>query len=156
METLPVTQVPQATRRAGSKRRLAFGALLLAGSVIGGAAAVALAGSGPVPVTTVEIVIRYSKFEPSQITVPVGVPVTITLRNADPIDHEWIVGDDAIHAVHRTGTELLHPDRPTEVVIPAMESRTTTVTFEASGSLQFICHLPAHEAYGMVGTVVIR
>lgn len=156
MDTVRSTQATRVPRRAGSRRRLAVGTLLLAVAVIGGAAAVALAGSGPTTVTSVEIVIRYSKFEPSQITVPVGVPVTITLRNADPIDHEWIVGDDAIHAVHRTGTELLHPDRPTEVVIPAMESRTTTVTFEASGSLQFICHLPAHEAYGMVGTVVIR
>jgi uncharacterized cupredoxin-like copper-binding protein len=42
------------------------------------------------------------------------------------------------------------------VVIPAMESRTTVITFAATGSLAFICHLPAHEAYGMVGTVTIR
>ena len=106
--------------------------------------------------TSVEIVIRYSHFEPAAIAVPVGVPVTITLRNTDPIDHEWIVGDAAVHAIHRTGTELLHPARPTEVVIPAGESRTTVVTFATTGTLQYICHLPAHEAYGMVGTVTIR
>ena len=106
--------------------------------------------------TAVEIVIHYSKFEPSEITVPVGVPVTITLRNDDPIDHEWIVGDEAVHAIHRVGTEPLHPDRPTEVVIPAMTSQTTVITFESTGTLQFICHLPLHESYGMVGTVTIR
>ncbi len=100
--------------------------------------------------------IRYSKFVPADVVVPVGVPVTITLRNDDPIDHEWIVGDDAVHAVHRVGTEPLHPDRPTEVVIPAMSSKTTVVTFNGTGSQQFICHLPAHEAYGMVGTVTIH
>ena len=111
---------------------------------------------GPAPATNIEIVIRYSHFEPAAITVPVGVPVTITLRNDDPIDHEWIVGDEAVQARHRTGTELLHPSRPTEVVIPAGESRVTTITFEQAGSLQYICHLPAHEAYGMVGTVTIR
>jgi uncharacterized cupredoxin-like copper-binding protein len=87
--------------------------------------------------------------------VPVGVPVTITIRNNDPIDHEWIVGDEAVQAKHRTGTELLHPSRPTGLVIPAGESRVTTITFEATGTLQYICHLPAHEAYGMVGTVTI-
>jgi uncharacterized cupredoxin-like copper-binding protein len=37
-----------------------------------------------------------------------------------------------------------------------MSSQTTVVTFEATGSLQFICHLPLHESYGMVGTVTIR
>jgi uncharacterized cupredoxin-like copper-binding protein len=110
----------------------------------------------PPVATSVEIVIRYSHFEPSEIAVPVGVPVTITLRNTDPIDHEWIVGDEAVHAIHRTGTELLHPSRPTEVVIPAGESRTTIVTFAATATLQYICHLPGHEAYGMVGTVTIR
>ena len=136
--------------------RLALGAGLLGFVLVATAAALTFAGRGSPPVTDIEIVIHYSKFEPSEITVPVGVPVTITLRNDDPIDHEWIVGDDAIHAIHRVGTEPLHPDRPTEVVIPAMSSQTTVVTFEATGRLQFICHLPLHESYGMVGTVTIR
>jgi uncharacterized cupredoxin-like copper-binding protein len=136
--------------------RLAFGAGLLGLVLVGTAAALTFAGRGSPPVTSIEIVIHYSKFEPSEITVPVGVPVTITLRNDDPIDHEWIVGDEAIHAVHRVGTEPLHPDRPTEVVIPALSSQTTVITFESTGRLQFICHLPLHEDFGMVGTVTIR
>ena len=142
----------------GPRRRLAVVAGMTAAVLAMGAGAVALASGSddPPPSTAIEIVIRYSHFEPAEISVPVGVPVTITLRNTDPIDHEWIVGDEAIHAVHRTGTELLHPSRPTEVVIPAGESRTTVVTFEATGTQQFICHLPAHEAYGMTGKVTIR
>ena len=136
--------------------RLAIGAGLLGLVLVASAAALAFAGRSSPPVTDVEIVIHYSKFQPSEITVPVGVPVTITLRNEDPIDHEWIVGDEAVHAVHRVGTEPLHPDRPTEVVIPAMSSQSTVVTFESTGSLRFICHLPLHESYGMVGTVTIR
>jgi uncharacterized cupredoxin-like copper-binding protein len=136
--------------------RLAFGAGLLGLVLVGTAAALTFAGRGSPPVTDVEIVIHYSKFEPSEITVPVGVPVTITLRNDDPIDHEWIVGDEAIHAVHRVGTEPLHPDRPTEVVIPALSSQTTVITFESTGRLQFICHLPLHEDFGMVGTVTVH
>ena len=140
-----------------ARARIRLASVLVGVAIVLGAAAVALAGGGgPQPSRSVEIVIRYSHFEPSSITVPVGVPVTITIRNEDPIDHEWIVGDAAVHAAHRTGTELLHPSRPTEVVIPAGETRVTTVTFGHSGSLQYICHLPAHEAYGMVGTVTIR
>lgn len=146
-------------RRRPSRRRRLTVALGAAAAVALGAGAVALAtGVTPAPTTSIEIVIRYSHFEPSAITVPAGVPVTITITNTDPIGHEWIVGDAAIQAIHRVGTELLHPSRPTEVVIPALESRRTTVTFEPSppGSIQYICHLPGHEAYGMVGTVVIR
>jgi uncharacterized cupredoxin-like copper-binding protein len=139
------------------RARLSVAAGLVALVVALGVTAVALAGpGGPPPATAIEIDIHYSHFEPSAITVPVGVPVTITIRNNDPIDHEWIVGDEAVQAKHRTGTELLHPARPTELVIPAGETRVTTITFTSTGSLQYICHLPAHEEYGMVGTVTIR
>jgi plastocyanin len=140
-----------------NRARLAIGAGLIALVIAIGATAIVLARpSGPALATAIEIDIHYSHFEPSTITVPVGVPVTITIRNNDPIDHEWIVGDAQVQAKHRTGTELLHPSIPTEQVIPAGETRVTTITFQATGTLQYICHLPAHEAYGMVGTVTIR
>jgi uncharacterized cupredoxin-like copper-binding protein len=121
--------------------------------VTGAAVATAAAGSGPV---TVEIHIRYSHFEPSAVTVPTGRPVTFVLINDDPIDHEWIVGDQVLHERHRTGTEARHDARPTEVTIDAMSTRRTTIMFADVGSLQYICHLPGHEQYGMVGTLVIR
>jgi len=119
----------------------------------GAAVASAAASSGPV---TVEIHIRYSHFEPSSVTVPVRRPVTFVIVNEDPIDHEWIVGDAALHERHRTGTEARHDARPTEVTIDAMSTRMTTITFQAPAALQYICHLPGHEQYGMVGTLEIR
>jgi uncharacterized cupredoxin-like copper-binding protein len=101
------------------------------------------------------ITIRYSRFVPADVTVPAGRPVTIELRNDDPIEHEWIVGSEASHEAHRTGTEPYHDTRPTEVTIPALDSRTTTVVFEEPGSYRYICHLPGHEAYGMTGTLLV-
>lgn len=87
--------------------------------------------------------------------VPIGRPITVQLRNEDPIDHEWIVGDEALHDRHRTGTELHHDQRPTEISVPALETRTTVVAFDAAGTLRFVCHLPGHEAYGMTGSVTV-
>jgi uncharacterized cupredoxin-like copper-binding protein len=104
---------------------------------------------------TIEIGVHYSHFLPSAVTVHVGAPVTFVLTNNDPIDHEWIVGDDRVHAIHRTGTELIHGDRPTEVTLPALTTKTTTVTFNTVGQFKYICHLPGHEAYGMVGVVTV-
>jgi uncharacterized cupredoxin-like copper-binding protein len=104
---------------------------------------------------TVAIAVRYSHFSPAAITVPAGVPITFRLVNDDPIDHEWIVGDEALHAAHRTGTEPVHDSRPTEVTMPARATRTTTVTFDRPGRLLFVCHLPGHEAYGMVGVLTV-
>jgi uncharacterized cupredoxin-like copper-binding protein len=113
---------------------------------------VAACGSGgPSDRATIEI--HYSSFVQKDVEVPAGRPVTITLRNEDPIEHEWIVGTEEVHQRHRTGTEPFHGTIPTEVTIPAFETRVTTITFEQPGDLKYICHLPRHEQYGMVGTM---
>jgi len=124
--------------------------------VVVGAAAAA-SGGGPTDrlPTTVEITMRYSHFEPASVVVPAGVPITFVLRNDDPIDHEWIVAEPAVHERHRTSTELVHGDVATEIPVDAGTVRRTTVTFDRPGTLAFICHLPGHEAYGMTGTVTI-
>jgi uncharacterized cupredoxin-like copper-binding protein len=113
------------------------------------------AGCGDASPMRVVITIHYSHYDPDAVTVPHGVPVTFVLVNTDPIGHEWIVGDAALHQRHRTGTEPVHGTRPTEISIPAMTTKETTVTFDQPGTLQYICHLPLHEQYGMVGTLTI-
>lgn len=122
------------------------GALLLIG-LMGGCAPNAPILSAPT------IGFHYSHFDPGLVRVPAGVPITVTLRNDDPIGHEWIVGAPEAHAVHRTGTEAFHEGRPDEVTVPAFATRTTTITFDQPGDYAFICHLPGHEAYGMTGTL---
>ena len=130
-----------------------LGGIVVALAIAGAAAAWTSArGATGTPDLTVNI--RYSHFEPSELSVPVGVPVTVVLRNHDMIDHEWILGDDAVHERHRTGTEPVHGARPTEVTIPAGETRRTTIVLDSAGALRYICHLPGHEAYGMVGVLV--
>jgi plastocyanin len=127
--------------------RLAVAALLVAATATAGCA------RGPVTVT---ITIHHSAFDLTEVTVPRGVPITFVLVNEDPIDHEWLIGDDAFHAAHRSGTHAAHGDVPTEVTIPALETRRTTITFDEAGTVAYICHLPAHEAYGMVGTLTVE
>jgi uncharacterized cupredoxin-like copper-binding protein len=104
----------------------------------------------------VTIDFHYSHFSPSVVVVPAGVKMTFTLRNDDPIDHEWIVGPPEVHEIHRHGTEAVHEHRPTEVTVPALSSRVTTITFDEPGAYAYICHLPGHEEYGMMGTLLVR
>ena len=99
------------------------------------------------------ITIHFSRFEPEQLTVRAGTPVSFELVNQDPIEHEWIVGKDEVHEVHRLGTEPYHDEVPTEVTLRPFEAKTTVVTFDEPGEYAFICHLPGHEAYGMRGIV---
>ena len=104
----------------------------------------------------IEIHIRYSRFEPATVSVPAGRPVTFVLHNDDPIDHEWLIGDEQMHQRHRSGTDPHHASIPTEVSIPALSTAETTITFAAPVSWRYVCHLPGHEAYGMVGLLTSR
>ena len=119
------------------------------------AVAAATGCAGP-EARTVTIAIHYSAFDPSTLSVPAGVPITFVLVNQDPIDHEWLIGDDAFHEAHRTGTHSTHDAVPTEVTVPALETVRTTITFEDPATLSYVCHLPQHESYGMVGVLTVE
>ena len=124
-------------------------------ALVAAAAIVLAAGCGGDDETLI-IRIHYSRFGPAVIQAQAGEPLTLRLENDDPIEHEWIVGDEAVHAMHRTGTHAAHDEIPTEVTVPALSEKLTTVTFHAPGEYKFICHLPGHEAYGMIGVVRVR
>jgi len=129
--------------------------LLLAGVAALAAGTLVLLGSGfgSASSSHATIAIQYSRFVPWVVEARAGEPITITLRNDDPIEHEWMVGGPEMHERHRTGTDPYHDQIPTEVTVPAYSERVTTITFEEPGDYAYICHLPGHEAYGMVGTL---
>jgi uncharacterized cupredoxin-like copper-binding protein len=101
------------------------------------------------------VAIEHSKFLPGSLVVEAGSTVTFVVRNDDPIDHEFLIGDEAAQDLHESGTEAHHGDRPGEISVPAGETRTTAYTFDEPGTLLFGCHLPQHYAYGMKGVIRI-
>jgi uncharacterized cupredoxin-like copper-binding protein len=143
-------------------RLVGAAALLLAVLLAGAGTAVAsgwLAGDaagGTPPPRTVAIRIHFSRFDPGAIDVEPGQTVTFAVENTDPIDHEFIVGDEGVQLVHERGTEAHHPPRPGEISIPAGETIATTLTFGVEPQvLLFGCHLPGHYAFGMRGELRI-
>jgi uncharacterized cupredoxin-like copper-binding protein len=141
-----------ATRRPG-RLALVGGIALSLGLACIAAAWVRAPGPGSTPARDARIDTEFSRFGPAELVATAGVPLRVTLVNSDPIDHEWLVGDEAFHERHRTGTEPHHGARPTEVSLPAGSTVSTTVVFATPGDYLFICHLPGHEAYGMVGVL---
>jgi uncharacterized cupredoxin-like copper-binding protein len=107
-------------------------------------------------VRTVGITIHYSHFSLSDLRVEPGETVRFVVQNTDPIDHEFILGDQHIQDIHENGTEAYHPPRPGEMTVPAGTTRVTTYTFPTGPTqLIFGCHLPGHYAYGMHGLVTV-
>lgn len=124
------------------------------------AALAAAAVAGPRPGAgerTVVVTMHHSHFQPAQLRVAPGERVRFVLRNTDPIDHEFILGDAAVQARHEQGRQRQHHgDVPGERSVAAGQEAATSYAFPASaagGTLQFACHLPGHYAYGMHGTV---
>jgi uncharacterized cupredoxin-like copper-binding protein len=133
--------------------------LLVAGLALGTAGfLVMLAARPPVPaVRTVVVTMHHTHFQPVEIRVQAGTTVRFVLRNTDPIDHEFIVGDQAAHQRHRAGTQAHHDGEvPGEISVPSGTTGFTSFRFDHPGQVAYICHLPGHEAYGMVGVVDVR
>jgi uncharacterized cupredoxin-like copper-binding protein len=114
------------------------------------------AGAAP-PARTVAVTIHYSHFSPAHLSVAAGETVRFTITNADPIDHEFILGDQSVQDREEVGTDRIHDlSIPGMVSAPAGTTVATVVTFPrhpAQPSLIYACHLPGHYAYGMRGSL---
>jgi uncharacterized cupredoxin-like copper-binding protein len=104
---------------------------------------------------TVTIDIEHSRFSIDHLRLHTGTLVRFLVKNHDPIAHELVVGDDAVHAQHEHGSEATHPPVPGEVSVAAGDVGETFYRFDVPGSYLFACHLPRHFAYGMHGVVSV-
>lgn len=125
----------------------------LAATIVALALVACTPASGDTGEETIHVRLRYSRFQPSTFSFDAGTTVTFVVSNADPIDHEFILGDRAVQIAHERGTEAYHPPRPGEMTVPAGETLSTTYTFTQPGALILGCHLPGHYAYGMRAVV---
>jgi uncharacterized cupredoxin-like copper-binding protein len=136
----------------------ALKAALLLACLAGGLVAARAAGPWGVGAErTVVVTMRHSRFEPARLQVAPGERVRFVLRNTDPIDHEFILGDAEVQRRHEQGRERQHHGEvPGERSVPAGREAATTYSFPAGPAgltLEFACHLPGHYAYGMHGRV---
>jgi uncharacterized cupredoxin-like copper-binding protein len=115
------------------------------------------ASAGADSVRTVPVTIHFSRFDLASLRVEPGETVQFVVTNTDPIDHEFLVGDAEMQAIHEAGTEAHHGARPGEISVPAGATVETTVTFPSTlaPGWEFACHLPGHYAFGMRGPITL-
>jgi uncharacterized cupredoxin-like copper-binding protein len=144
-------------------RRVASGAVAIALAAVTALTGYAVADAkhadassalGP-GLVTVTVDIHYSHFSLSTLDVRTGTTVRFLIRNEDPINHEFIVGDARVHALHEHGTHPAHPPVPGEVSVPGGQLGETFYRFDQPGKVLFACHLPGHFAYGMRGWISV-
>lgn len=109
------------------------------------------------------------KFDPTQITLKVGQPVTIVFTNAGSVDHELevenIPASNVTLDLSKAGKipedeadEAKGDAANNEVHAYAAAGGTATVTFTPTkaGTYNFACNLPGHKEAGMVGTITVQ
>lgn len=129
---------------------------LVAAGLALGLGLAAWAGGGDGGGRTITVTIHHSRFSADELRVRPGERIRFVVRNTDPIEHELIVGDQAVQDRHEAGTDALHGGRPGEISVPAGATAVTTYRFGPAGApMLFGCHLPGHWAFGMHGTIVV-
>ena len=155
----PATAVPPAPNGHFRESRRVVLAAAVAGAILAGGVAWTLGSSGAAAgPKTIGITARLSRFEPDRVTVKPGSTVRFVIHNADPIDHEFIIGPPETHDIHERGAPHFHTGAAHgEVTVPAGATVETTWTFGPSDSeVDYGCHLAGHWTYGMHGKALVR
>ena len=150
--------LPAATAERPRSRRVIVVAAI-AGALLAGGLGWMLEGGAAAGPTTIGITAHYSRFEPDRVKVEPGSTVRFVIHNADPIDHEFIIGPPETHDIHERGEPHFHTGAVQgEVTVPAGATVETTWTFGDAGSpdVAYGCHLAGHWDYGMHGKALFR
>ena len=99
------------------------------------------------------------KFDPATVNVKRGETVSFKVDNPTAVDHEFVVGDAEFQEHHeeemRAMGDMVMPDEPTAITVPAGQTKTINLTFPRAGTLLYACHEPAHYPAGMKGEIKV-
>ena len=158
---------------------LVAGAALIVSLVLLGAALAGAPAPTPAPSMVagtdaqprdVNIIMRDYHFAPTPLYLFPGETVRLTVFNAGMIDHELVLGDAAVQQAWDAADAAATPPAAfatsppasvdpqvggLHIALPSGASTTVIYHVPTDGQLELICHLPGHEAAGMVGQVVL-
>ena len=101
-------------------------------------------------------------YRPVSLTVPVGQPVTLTLKNTGAVEHDFVIekikvtdveaSDSGPAAHHQTGHE---PEYDLHFFAKAGETETLRFTALEPGTYEIFCSLEGHKEAGMIGELMV-
>lgn len=122
----------------------------------------ACASSNRVPATEITVDMNEFLYEPAEITVPVGVPVVLTLTNSGAQEHDFVVQTIPVTAIktegdsggeHHSHAEM--PDYDLHISTAAGGTSVLSFTATESGTYKIFCSIQGHEIAGMIGELIV-
>lgn len=77
-------------------------------------------------------------FSPNELTVAVGEPINLTVKNAGALPHDLVI-----------------PDLGVRLAVGPGGQATTGIEIDTAGSYQFLCSYPGHAEGGMTGLLTV-
>lgn len=97
----------------------------------------------PTTETTFDVTATEYAFSPSELRVPAGTEVTVTLQNEGTMGHDW---GGEFGSAGTVRTDIIGPG----------ESDSVSFTVDEPGEYPFWCSVPGHRGAGMEGTLIVE
>jgi uncharacterized cupredoxin-like copper-binding protein len=123
-----------------------------------------LSACGGTAVSTTEIIVEATDFtySPLSITVPAGQPVTLTLKNAGKVEHDFVVEKIKLTDVHASNSEpaehhQMGHESDFDLHFFAKAGETASLQFTATepGTYEIFCSIEGHKEAGMIGKLIV-
>jgi uncharacterized cupredoxin-like copper-binding protein len=98
-------------------------------------------------------------YSPATIELTSGQSVKLTLKNADAVEHDFIVDRLAVHSgagSHTAGMDHAGGEAGLHIHAPGFSDSFATFTPVEKGTYVVYCSVPGHKELGMTATLVVR
>ncbi len=113
------------------------------------------------PATNITLEATDFAYSPALISVPLGEPITVTIKNDGKVEHDFVVQKiDVMNVVQQgNGMDMGHDMSSMEydLHISTLPGESSTITFTPTeaGTYEFFCTVEGHKEAGMVGNLII-
>ncbi|MBV6450863.1 MAG: hypothetical protein MHPDNHAH_01590 [Anaerolineales bacterium] len=120
------------------------------------------------PVTEIKLEATDFAFNPLSATVPVGKPITVTVKNDGSVEHDFVIakinvadvvtegdGMDMGHDMSDMGHDMGDMEYDLHISTPVGETSALTFTPTEAGEYEFFCSVPGHKEAGMIGKLIV-
>jgi len=107
---------------------------------------------------TITLTMNEFQFQPAQITVNVGQPIKLVMKNTGTVLHDFVSRDAMVEVMAEHGAEHDMGGMPTAMHAAIEAGQQSTLEFKATqaGTYTFYCTVAGHKEAGMQGTLIVK
>jgi len=107
---------------------------------------------------TITLALNEFQFQPADITVNVGQPVKLVLKNTGTVLHDFVSTDAMVTVIEEHGAEHEMGGMHTTMHAAVDAGQQSTLEFKATqaGTYTFYCTIAGHKEAGMTGTLIVK